>query len=363
MELKICKVLIFILAINYAIGKEFEFDNSITIQNNNNNNRVKRVVNGRRSKEAHHPYQVAIFVDGDVFLCSGVIIKSNWILTAAHCVYEEDITTMVIRAGSNHRSKGGVISLIDDAYYHEEYDPDTYDYDIALLRSTVDFSKYFNSKIYHIKPIEIANKSPLTYGYGIVSGWGRTKEGKEGGVQKLKYALLKIFPQNLCKKLNDGITNRMFCAGDLDGKTDACQGDSGGPLVSYGQLIGIVSWGEGCARENLPSVYTNLYKLRDWIDYIFEEYDDDYPVNNKNNNNFNRDIENKRTKTTSENEIDDLNSISNNNEFESEVNESEIEDLIKNKISTSRKINNDDENETNDVEKLRMLKTLLDFLF
>ena len=40
----------------------------------------------------------------------------------------------------------------------------------------------------------------------------------------------------------------MICAGVAGGGKDACEGDSVGPLVVGGQLVGIVSWGVGCAE-------------------------------------------------------------------------------------------------------------------
>merc|ERR1712004_351956 len=99
-----------------------------------------------------------------------------------------------------------------------------------------------------------------------VTGWGTLESG---GWQptELHEVDVTVTTNKLCRKLVGGITKNMLCAAE-DGK-DSCQGDSGGPLVTLenGQhaLIGVVSWGYGCAEPDSPGVYARVTAQMSWI--------------------------------------------------------------------------------------------------
>jgi len=67
---------------------------------------------------------------------------------------------------------------------------------------------------------------------------------------------------------NGHIKAGMMCAGYKEGGVDSCNGDSGGSLVwrtSDGPvLVGVVSFGEGCARKLKYGVYTPVSAYRNW---------------------------------------------------------------------------------------------------
>ena len=112
-----------------------------------------------------------------------------------------------------------------------------------------------------------------------ITGWGSLSEGDPfaGGVSFpdiLQEATVKVITNTECKakynevSYNNGpagdlVVDESLCAGS-SGK-DSCTGDSGGPGVyvdgeSRAFAIGITSWGNGCAREEFPGVYTRITK-------------------------------------------------------------------------------------------------------
>lgn len=115
----------------------------------------------------------------------------------------------------------------------------------------------------------------------FVAGWGRTTEGGNPAniLQELQ---LPVLAKDQCmdkyKAIGKLISAKQFdsailCAGYLEGGKDSCQGDSGGPLMIPHKFngdfvfyqIGVVSYGIGCARENVPGVYASVQNFVDWI--------------------------------------------------------------------------------------------------
>lgn len=138
----------------------------------------------------------------------------------------------------------------------------------------------------------------------FVAGWGRTQVilshkvenlqffhdviltlKQEGGKSAniLQEVQLPTIKTDECKadyqkigKLNSEkqFDDTVLCAGYREGGKDSCQGDSGGPLMFpvqkddgefYFYQIGVVSYGIGCARAEVPGVYTRTSKFTNWI--------------------------------------------------------------------------------------------------
>ncbi|MEQ2273320.1 hypothetical protein XENORESO_002581, partial [Xenotaenia resolanae] len=89
---------------------------------------------------------------------------------------------------------------------------------------------------------------------------------------QLKQANVNVLSSTDCKReesYKSLFSDNMICAASPDWSTDACKGDSGGPLVCEVSgrmfLFGVVSWGDGCASENKPGVYTKVTNYNNWI--------------------------------------------------------------------------------------------------
>ncbi|KAH8324517.1 hypothetical protein KR074_009276 [Drosophila pseudoananassae] len=189
----------------------------------------------------------------------GVVSAGSYIvITAAHCIASTRPTSLSVRVGSTDSNSGGQSVRVSKILLHEDYDENTVANDVAVLR--LESRLTLNASV---RAIPLAYKVPRTADSARVSGWGAIGYQMPAS-STLLAADVAIVDQDQCNRAYGGlIQNVMICASS-PGK-DSCQGDSGGPLVSGGKLVGIVSFGNGCANPNYPGVYANVAKLRSWI--------------------------------------------------------------------------------------------------
>ncbi|XP_030554491.1 trypsin alpha-like [Drosophila novamexicana] len=221
-----------------------------------------RIVNGVPISIRDAPWQVSIQALGH-HICGGSIISSKTIITAAHCVLYIPAFLLQVRAGSKYWNRGGQLLHVAQVKRHPNYGTNPTKNDIAIVR--LDQRLNYTRNSYRIR---LAKETPKRGTVASVSGWGLQNENATVGSRNLQMATLRIIDRRTCQMSKYAILGKkvykgMICA--TSSARDACQGDSGGPLVVDNQLVGIVSWGIGCARKGHPGVYTDVAHYREWI--------------------------------------------------------------------------------------------------
>uniref|UniRef100_A0A034W8E7 Hypodermin-B n=1 Tax=Bactrocera dorsalis TaxID=27457 RepID=A0A034W8E7_BACDO len=226
-----------------------------------------RIVGGSNADIRQFPHQVSLRYKGSHF-CGGSIYLSNIIVTATHCVSDEDATGLTIVAGSTTLLETPAVEVaVVKVIIHEKYNLiNDYDVAILVLKSNLTFSE-------SIQPIALAKERPPTGTEVTVTGWGTLEEGGAYLSNQLQQVQVNLADQTKCRRTYFYlVTSRMLCANVEGGGKDSCQGDSGGPLIFGNELLGIVSWGSGCASSTYPGVYASVPDLCDWIEATANEY-------------------------------------------------------------------------------------------
>ncbi|XP_063763404.1 transmembrane protease serine 4a isoform X2 [Eleginops maclovinus] len=233
-----------------------------------------RIVGGSDALIDDWPWQVSL-QQGGQHTCGGSLVSPRWVVTAAHCFTgsKKELSRWRVVSGQTYMGTLGG-SYVDRIILNGNYDPARNDYDIAMMRLSSPISVAVNRKPVCLPPkaFRLPSQAPMA-----VTGWGYLEEN--GNVSPLlQKATIPLIDWLKCASptmYGSSITQRMMCAGFLDGGVDACQGDSGGPLVyftsSHWHLVGVVSWGVGCARERRPGVYTNVEEMLNWIHTVVEK--------------------------------------------------------------------------------------------
>jgi len=239
---------------------------------NNGNTYEDRIVGGQ---DASAPYEYFTMLldqtDDGIFWagCGATLIASDILLTAGHCVYgrEDKINIAYISAfapwfgnlGHNKAVKTITEHIIHPGYKNQQKPT----HDMAILKLSDPVTDLLRPiKLPETDSDQYASNGPLT-----IVGFGHTSYPLDSSTPQILQEGLVQYESD-CS--NVAIDDTMLCAQGNSFQTDACQGDSGGPIIQriQGQedvLVGVTSWGVGCALPGYPGVYSSTAKARSWL--------------------------------------------------------------------------------------------------
>ncbi|MBS9834939.1 trypsin-like serine protease [Vibrio alginolyticus] len=231
-----------------------------------------RIIGGEQATAGEWPYMVVLTRRGESDAwCGGSLLNGRYVLTAAHCVDKTDPATIDIIVGAydmNNISNAERVR-VNQTYVHEAYVSARGGNDIALLEleSTPALNQF--TSVATTEDFNQLRKDDLLR----VIGFGARKEvngHKSDYPTKLHQVDVPFMGIEECRAKGLGYDRQgegVFCAG-VAGK-DSCAGDSGGPIFFHNNRgyvqIGLVSWGDGCARSDKPGVYTKLSAFETWL--------------------------------------------------------------------------------------------------
>jgi trypsin len=221
-----------------------------------------RIVGGRDADADTHPFQVGLLNknNADNFeaqFCGGTLVAERFVVTAAHCSTGRPERDAQVLVGTRSLDGSGQRINVLRVHRHPSWSSRTDDYDVAVWELATPVTDIPFASLAATQPTEAG--TPLR-----VTGWGQRIYAASNSYPVMLQQVDVPYVPTINRACNRqrGITARMICAGGT--MLDSCGGDSGGPLTiargedGYTELVGIVSFGNGCGYEGYPGVYANV---------------------------------------------------------------------------------------------------------
>ena len=254
---------------------------------------VPRIINGDEAVPYSFPFMVALVQANQLDdmkqgqFCGGALVAERWVATAAHCLEGMKASKVAVlfyghdlRESPPFEHECTETILLDDKSCHENYSDDTLQHDVCLLRLAAP-PQCISSGVLSITQatavLDIAATVAPAGTEVTIMGWGNMAKSGTNYPNLLQEAQIEIATQTICEEqYGSEFLPGMIC-GSVLGSIDSCQGDSGGPLVVQVDgrwvLVGIVSWGYGCATSTHHGVYASVSDYREWFSSVAPSLD------------------------------------------------------------------------------------------